>query len=59
VAEQFGFKQVLGNRAAVDADHLLVLAGAVEVDCLGDELFSGTRLTLDQYRCYSGLQRSR
>ena len=50
MAEQFGLEQVFRNRAAVDAHQLLVFPGAVEVDGFRDQFFSGTGLTLDQYR---------
>ena len=48
VTEQLRFQQVLRNRTAIDADHFLVFALAVEVDRFRNELFSRSRFALDE-----------
>ena len=44
VAKELAFQQVLGNRAAVDRDHLMLLARAVFVHRLCNEFLAGAAL---------------
>ena len=46
---QLRFQQVFWDRPTVDAHHLLVLAGAVEVDRFCDELLAGSGFSLNQH----------
>src|SRR6185295_14399177 len=48
MAEQFGFEQIFRNGAAINADEFLIFAWAVEMNGLGDELFSGSVFTLNK-----------
>ena len=50
MAEQFRFQQGFRYRAAVEFDVRLVFAAGVEVNEIGDQLFSRPRFTLDQDR---------
>ena len=48
VAEEFGFHESFGNGGAVDGDEGLFLARAFVVDGLGDEIFAGAALALNE-----------
>src|ERR1019366_1169055 len=48
VPEQLAFQQGFGNGGAVDGDERLRLADALVVQCLGDEVLTGSVLTFQQ-----------
>ena len=48
VAKQLRLQEVLRYRTAIDADHLLVFALAVEVNRFSNEFFSGSRFALNE-----------
>ena len=50
VAEELGFEQLLGNRAAVHRDEHALGAAAVVVDRARDQLLAGAALARDQHR---------
>ena len=50
MAEQLALQQVLGERAAVDADERAVAARAELVDRLGDQFLAGAGLAQEQHR---------
>ena len=50
VAEELGFEQLLGNRAAVHGDEHALRAAAVVVDRARDQLLAGAALARDQHR---------
>src|SRR5260370_31166024 len=50
MAEKFGFKQGLGNRATVELDVRLVFAARVEVNQVRYQFFAGAGFSLDQNR---------
>src|SRR5712691_3316013 len=50
MAEKFGFKQGLGNRATVELDVRLVFAARVEVNQVRYQFLAGSGFTLDQNR---------
>ena len=49
-AEELGFKQVMGNRRAVDAHKSFVRPGRCAVDGLGEQLLAGAGFPEQQYR---------
>jgi hypothetical protein len=49
MAEEFALNQAGGNRCAVEFDKGPIPPRTQVVDCPGDQLFSGSRLTEDQY----------
>src|SRR5271168_5552782 len=49
VAEEFGFEQRFGKRAAIDGDEGSFRAGAIFVDGAGDEFFTGAAFSGDQH----------
>ena len=50
VAEKFGYKQLVGKRAAVLGDESLVGPPAAVVDGAGQHFLAGARFTADQHR---------
>ncbi len=50
MAEQFAFDERLGQRGAVECDKWTLSAGAVVMQGLGDQLFSGPAFPSDEYR---------
>ena len=50
IAEEFGLDQIPGNGTAVDSDERAVVPAAVVMDRAGNQLFSGTGLSLDEDR---------
>src|SRR6266849_5629307 len=50
MAEKFGFKQGLGNRATVELDVRLAFAARVEVNQVRYQFFAGAGFSLDQSR---------
>ena len=48
MAEEFGFHQRFGNGRAVDGDKRTVLARALVVDGLGDQIFAGAAFALNE-----------
>ena len=50
IAEEFAFKEIVGDARAVDGDERILVAAALLVDGTGDELLTGTRLTRDEHR---------
>ena len=50
VAEDFVLEQRLGNSGAVDGNERMPAAAAEVVDGLGDELFAGAGLSVDEHR---------
>src|SRR6267143_619388 len=47
--EQFAFYEVFGNGRTIYFDESLILAQALDMNSMCDELFPGARLAVDQY----------
>ncbi|MNE80563.1 hypothetical protein D3C80_1771460 [compost metagenome] len=50
MAEQFGIQQILVERCAVERNKRAVPTPRQEVQAVGDQLFTGSALTNNQYR---------
>src|SRR3984957_2748321 len=54
VTEEFALDEIFGDGGAVDLDESLILAQALAVDGVGDQLFAGAGLAVDQNAAVGG-----